>query len=167
MIEAVEEGDRGHFLEEIGDLLFLVLSIIAAAESKGPVAYADIIDRTVRKYVVRHPHVFRREKKMSPADILAQWERQKAEKGGTHPLDRISIALPALYQAKRVYEKASRLKIAGVRKGTRRMTAKRIAAGLLRLVRQAVENGIDPETALRSEVRILRKALKKRMSRVA
>ena len=164
MIEAVEEGDRKQFMEEIGDLLFLVLSIVEAAESKGGrrrSAYAQIIEKTVQKYIVRHPHVFQSEKKMTPAEILAQWERQKAEKEKSHPLDRIPIALPALVQAKRVYEKASRLGISGVRRRANRTTRKKIGVALLRLVWHAVENGIDPEAALRFEIRNLRKAMKK------
>lgn len=166
VIEAVEKGTPAMFREEIGDLLFLLLSIVSAAESRkngGAVRYPRIVEETVNKYVSRHPHVFLRRKDMTPDQILAQWEKIKEGEAGStgHPLDKIPSALPALYQAKRLIDKAARLGILRVPKTSRQISGRQMGRRLLRLVHQSVRAGIDPETALRIELGRFKVELKK------
>lgn len=149
------------FKEEIGDLLFLVLSIIHAAESRGIFSYKDVVNETVHKYISRHPHVFASKRKMTPAQILIQWEKQKAKKSRAHPIDRVPSYLPALYQAKQLYDKAERLGILRPKKPQRGLSRKEIGRQILAMAEKSVRSHVDPETALRRELRNLRKVLKK------
>lgn len=161
VVEAIERGKSAAVREELGDLLFLVLSIAHAAESKGMLTYRGIVRTTAEKYISRHPHVFKAKRDLTPGQILDQWERQKAQKSRRHPMDGIPVSLPALYQAKRIYEKASRLGMIRIRKSKTRRSARRIGRRLLKAVRTALENGVDPERALRSELRKLRDGFRK------
>ncbi len=162
-VEAIETGRRKHYAEEIGDLLFLVLSLIRSAQSRGWPRYETIIRTCVEKYVSRHPHVFGPARPdLSPDEIFARWEKQKTA-AGAHPIGGVPRHLPALYQAKRILDKAAR---AGLIPATRRSrpaskSARRaVGRRLLRIVREAVRRGIDPESALRGEIRRLRRSLR-------
>ncbi len=163
VVESIETGERRISKEEVGDLLFLVLSIIDAAESKGEFSYKEIVRDTVKKYISRHPHVFASKRDMTPGQILVQWEKMKAQKSDENPIDKVPLCLPALYQAKRLYDKASRLGLARLGQEKNPAIRKRMGRRLLALVRQAVEAGIDPETALRHELRGLRKKFKRQL----
>ncbi|MBI4178107.1 hypothetical protein HY522_01620 [bacterium] len=162
MVEAVERGDRKLFREEFGDLLFLALSILQAAEDRGLFSSEQMVEETVQKYVTRHPHVFGRRENLTPSEILVRWEKGKARKDGRHPVDRVPHSLPALYQAKRIYEKASRVGMIRLKKRRYPGAMSRIGAALLKLARKAVESGVDPEAALRRRLRELRRDLKKK-----
>lgn len=163
IVEAIERGRANLIQEEIGDLLFLVLSIVHAAESKRMLTYQGVIQATVEKYISRHPHVFKTKSDLTPSQILVQWEKQKAQKSRRHPIDGVPRYLPALYQAKRLYDKASRLGLQRTRRHppNRRVKRQWIGKKLLALVRLAVQSGIDPEMALRYEIRLLRTMLKR------
>lgn len=161
-VEAIESGGRQVSKEEIGDLLFLLLSIIVAAESKKEFSYKEIVRDTVKKYISRHPHVFAVRRDMTPDQILVQWEKMKAQKSDQNPIDKVPLYLPALYQAKRLYDKASLLGLIHLRRKKNSEGRKRWGRKFLTLVRRAVENGIDPEVALRQEIRELRKDFKRR-----
>ena len=167
VVEAIEGRRAGDFEEEIGDMLFLVMTLIHVAAAKGRTSYAGIVRRTAEKYIVRHPHVFKSGTDLTPDQILTRWERQKAAQTRARPFDSIPRSLPALYQAKRIYEKADRLGIAAASRrkksaGTAR-SRKYIGTALLRLARAAVRQGIDPETELRREIRGLREDFKRRI----
>lgn len=166
LVDAVERGGRSAFKEELGDLLFLILSIAAAAEKRGDFSYRAVVKETAEKYIHRHPHVFRGERKMTPKEILAQWEKAKSEKSGKNPIDSVPEYLPALYQAKRLYDKAARLGIGKNASTSKRQKPKIIGRRLLELACRAAQHGIDPEAALRGEIRTYRRKLKKNHARL-
>ena len=158
-VEAIERRRIAATGEELGDLLFLLLSIVHACESRGRLTYRDLVRDTAAKYISRHPHVFKSRRRMAPDQILVQWETMKAARRGRHPIESVPVHLPALYQAKRIYEKAARLKLVRKRRSARRLSARAIGRRLLALALAAAQRGIDPERALRGEVRKLRSKL--------
>lgn len=158
LVEAIESGSRRGFQEEIGDLMFLVMTLVDVAESRRWTTESDIIRSTAEKYISRHPHVFQTRQQLTPDDILKRWERRKsAASGGV--MGSVPEGLPALYRAKRIYEKAARLgKIRMKKQKPGRKSPgdeQRIGRRLLALVRQAMQKQVDPEAALRSELRAL------------
>ena len=157
--EAVETGDRAAIREELGDVLLQVMfhSRVAAEDPLDPFDVDDVADGIVRKLVSRHPHVFAAGSEPLTADSVTAhsveetWEQLKAsEKQREHVLDGVPLALPALARADKVLGRLARAGLdpsAGSKDG--------IGAALLDLVRRARAEGVDPEAALRTQVREL------------
>lgn len=122
VLHAAEAGHPADIAEELGDTLFLISLVQAAAEEQGAPAWSEITDRAVRKLVARHPHVFEHPEQLEMDEIRRRWERRKAEEKaekaarpdweseGAVPPEAIAsapAALPALLSAFRVQEKAA------------------------------------------------------------
>ncbi|MHC4957596.1 MAG: MazG family protein [Planctomycetota bacterium] len=79
VVQAIEGDDMDHVAEELGDLLFNIVHAACIAEEQG----AFDIDRVLRgvrdKIVRRHPHVFGDAQASTTEEVLAHWERVKAE----------------------------------------------------------------------------------------
>jgi uncharacterized protein YabN with tetrapyrrole methylase and pyrophosphatase domain len=78
-VEALESGDHEDAAEEFGDALFVLLAAMAAAEEEGRFRFLDALKMAHEKMVRRHGHVFGPERTQDMDEILAQWERVKAE----------------------------------------------------------------------------------------
>jgi XTP/dITP diphosphohydrolase len=144
-VEAIENGDRDHLREELGDLLLQVMfhSRIAEEDAEDPWSIDDVSGDIVEKLVRRHPHVFGDVSATDPATVEANWETIKAaEKQRTSVLEGIPLALPALLFADKVL---SRVPYEG--------SPQDLGTELLDLVRRARAEGADPEQALRDAVR--------------
>jgi XTP/dITP diphosphohydrolase len=151
-VEAIENDDRAHLREELGDLLLQVYfhARIAEEHPEEPFGIDDVAGGIVDKLVHRHPHVFAGLEVADAAEVEQNWEALKAkEKRRGSVLDGIPGALPALLLADKVLGRAERLGVdphpAGEGLGDR----------LLALVVEARAAGEDPEQALRDAVRRL------------
>ena len=154
--EAVETGDRAAVREELGDVLLQVVfhARIAQEHPSDPYDVDDVADGIVRKLVGRHPHVFDPDAGTGHTSESVQegWEQHKArEKGRAHVLDGVPLALPALARADKVVGRLDRV-------GVSVAPGEGIGAELLALVRRARAQGVDPEAALREQVRLLEAA---------
>ena len=58
MIEAIQEQDYDHLIEELGDVLLQVLLHAQIGEDDGYFSIDDVIEGLSSKMVRRHPHVF-------------------------------------------------------------------------------------------------------------
>jgi tetrapyrrole methylase family protein/MazG family protein len=79
VVTAIEAGDRAHICEELGDLLFNVIHAARIAEEEGAFDIRKVIEDARDKIVRRHPHVFGDAKAATTEEVLAHWERVKAE----------------------------------------------------------------------------------------
>lgn len=154
--EAVETGDRAAVREELGDVLLQVVfhARIAQEHPSDPYDVDDVADGIVRKLVGRHPHVFDPDAGTghTAESVQEGWEQHKArEKGRAHVLDGVPLALPALARADKVVGRLDRV-------GVSVAPGEGIGAELLALVRRARAQGVDPEAALREQVRLLEAA---------
>jgi len=77
--EAVEGGDRPAIAEELGDLLFNILHAARIAEEEGAFDIEAVLTGVRDKIVRRHPHVFGDAKATTTEEVLAHWNRIKAE----------------------------------------------------------------------------------------
>jgi len=159
-IEAVEEGDRHAMREELGDVLLQVFFHARMAEEHptDPFNVEDVAKVVAEKLVRRHPHVFAEAKVSGSAEVLENWEAQKAaEKGRTSATEGVPLGQPALALATKLIYRAQKyghqiaiehpLKLAP---GT---TEKELGAVLLGVLDQALSLDIDPEAALRSAIK--------------
>jgi XTP/dITP diphosphohydrolase len=174
VIEAVENGDREHLVEELGDLLLQVMfhARVGEEDTARPFDIDEVAAGVVAKLVRRHPHVFAGpdaagpdaagpdaagpdaagpDVAVTPSGVKATWEELKAEeKGRTGPFEGIPASLPALARAQKMLDRLNH-------NGTDPTAAARVAADgdplaarLLAAVLQARDTGTDAESVLRA-----------------
>jgi XTP/dITP diphosphohydrolase len=154
-IEAVELDDREAMREELGDVLLQVFFHARMAEEHptDPFNVEDVAKAVADKLVRRHPHVFGDTKVSGSAEVLENWEAQKAaEKGRNSAIEGVPLGQPALPLATKLFYRAEKfgyeiptehpVKIAAT-------TEEELGKLLLGIVDQAVALGLDPEAALR------------------
>ena len=166
-IEAVEENDRVAMREELGDLLLQVYfhARMAEEDSNNPFTVEDIAKEVADKLVRRHPHVFGDVKVSGSDDVLANWEKQKAqEKGRTSAMDGVPLGQPALPLANKLIYRAEKY---GYEVKVNRPIEieiedeKHLGEILLGIIDQAQAKGLDPEAALRAATKVFIEDLRK------
>ena len=161
-IESVENNDRDAMQEELGDLLLQVYfhSRMAEEDAKQPFNIEDVAKSVADKLIRRHPHVFAGAVVDSSADVLENWEKQKAaEKGRTSAIDGVPLAQPALPLATKVLYRLKKLNydlsVSEPIKLKDDVNQDQFGQILLGLITQAVDKGLDPEAALRQATKEL------------
>ena len=161
-IESVENNDRAAMQEELGDLLLQVYfhSRMAEEDTKQPFNIEDVAKSVADKLIRRHPHVFAGEIVDSSADVLENWEKQKAsEKGRTSAIDGVPLAQPALPLATKVLYRLKKLNydlaVSEPIKLKDDVDQDQFGQILLGLITQAVDKGLDSEAALRQATKEL------------
>ena len=79
VIDAIHNMDMENLCEELGDLLFQVMSHSQIAEEMGNFTIDDVVDGISAKMVRRHPNVFGDVKVNSAEEGLELWKRIKSE----------------------------------------------------------------------------------------
>jgi XTP/dITP diphosphohydrolase len=154
VIEAVENDDREHLIEELGDLLLQVVfhARVGEEDDARPFDIDEVAAGVVTKLVRRHPHVFAEpDDEATPSEVRVTWEDLKAEeKGREGPFDGIPASLPALARAQKMLDRLSHA-------GVDPTAAVRVAADgdplvfrLLDAVLQARTAEVDAESVLRA-----------------
>jgi XTP/dITP diphosphohydrolase len=143
--------------EELGDLLLQVFfhARVAEDDKNQPFNIEDIAKGIADKLERRHPHVFGGASVKDSAEVLENWEKQKAEeKGRTSAIDGVPLAQPALpliakllYRADKFDYELAIEKELQIDKSTDTDSFGKLMLGL---ISQAVELGIDPEVSLRN-----------------
>ncbi len=171
VLDAIESNDPEKLKEELGDLMLQAVFHAEIAKEKGEFDIYDVILFLCNKLIYRHPHVFGDLKVKDAEEVLKNWEklkqREKNHKGSV--LDGVPEQLPALIQAYRLQEKASKVgfdweDVEGVKakveeewKELLEAMAKKDKTGieeelgdlLFAIANLARFLGIDPESALR------------------
>ena len=161
-IESVENNDRDAMQEELGDLLLQVYfhSRMAEEDAKQPFNIEDVAKLVADKLIRRHPHVFAGKAVDSSADVLENWEKQKAaEKGRTSAIAGVPLAHPALPLATKVLYRLKKLNyglsVSEPVKLKDNVDQDQFGQILRGLITQAVDKGLDPEAALRQATKEL------------
>ena len=156
-IEAVEDNDRVAMQEELGDLLLQVFfhARVAEDDKDHPFNIEDIAKGIADKLERRHPHVFGGSSVKDSAEVLENWEKQKAEeKGRTSAIDGVPLAQPALPLIAKLLYRADKfdykLSIDQDFKLNESIDADSFGKLMVGIIAQAVELGIDPEASLRN-----------------
>jgi len=152
VLEAIESGDPDALREELGDLLFHVVLHAQLASEAGTFDLAGVARTIAEKLVRRHPHVFAGAD-IAGGDLLLQWEQiKRSEKPkDTSMLAGLPRALPALYAAQRMQDRAARVGLVPERVDLPLDVDEPEQLGdlLFELVGLARERGWDAEEALR------------------
>jgi len=107
-VDAMDDNDMVHLKEELGDVLLQVVLHAQIASEKGDFNIEDVAQGIKDKLIHRHPHVFGGQKVSSTDEILANWEKLKAEekKHRKSAMDGISKSQSALMTAQKISKKA-------------------------------------------------------------
>jgi tetrapyrrole methylase family protein/MazG family protein len=99
--------------EELGDVLFLVLSCALLLEERGGPGLEDVAELARTKIVRRHPHVFADRTARSPEESVRHWrdikDEEARQRGEAPPtlLGKLPRSLPALRRALTVQRKVA------------------------------------------------------------
>jgi MazG family protein len=113
-LEALDVGETGHIVEELGDVLFQVVFHCQIAREQGEFTMADVLQAVLQKMTRRHPHVFGNTEVANSGEALRQWEQIKRTEAGAEgtprsALDGVPKSLPSLLRAQRLQVKAGRV----------------------------------------------------------
>lgn len=167
-VEAIDNGDRDHLREELGDVLLQVLfhARVAADDPDDPWDIDDVAGGLVDKLLRRHPHVFGDGDASTPEEVEASWEQIKA----AEKADRAESATPLLEGVPRSLSTlliADKVLARRERSGLTALPADKTDADnsgadlgdrLLALVAEGRRTGVDADAALRDAVRRLASA---------
>jgi uncharacterized protein YabN with tetrapyrrole methylase and pyrophosphatase domain len=144
LADAAHSGDDAKLLDELGDVLFQVLFRSLLLEERGQGSLAEVADHCRAKLIRRHPHVFGDVAAESAGEVIRNWNQIKREDERSGEIfGDIPETLPSTLYAKKILKRAES---AGRRReGTPGDTGERLLAA----VQEAVEEGVDPELALR------------------
>ena len=113
-VEAIDEQDPAHIMEELGDI-FLILTMIAYMHEEEKIfTVSNTLEGISEKLIRRHPHVFgeKSAETLSSSEVLENWARIKVEQEGRKPkdsiLDEVNRGLPPLDRAWKLQKKAAK-----------------------------------------------------------
>ncbi len=115
VVDAIDSGDAGAHLEELGDLLLQVVFQAQLRAERGEFRFQDVADVIRDKLVRRHPHVFGEAKAANSGEVIKHWEAIKAGEKKKNAgksqsvLAGVPRSLPALHRAQQVQGRAARV----------------------------------------------------------
>lgn len=167
-VDSVDENDRNAMREELGDILLQVYfhSRIAEEDKTDPFNIEDVARGITEKLIRRHPHVFADEKVNSSDELLANWERLKAEeKGRTSATEGVALSQPALPLLTKLIYRADKngieLNLPTLEMNNDVPPEIEIGDMLVAAVGAAIKLGIEPEDLLRTRARELSAEIKR------
>ncbi|WP_420827954.1 nucleoside triphosphate pyrophosphohydrolase [Geomicrobium sediminis] len=114
VLEAIDEDDDDHLIEELGDVLLQVMLHSQIGEDEGYFTIDDVIKTLTDKMIRRHPHVFSTATAETSEDVVTNWDEiKKQEKQGKEndqsELTGIPKSMPALMVSYELQKKAAKV----------------------------------------------------------
>lgn len=167
-VDSIDEDDRQAMKEELGDILLQVYfhSRIAQEHPTDPFNIEDVARGISDKLIRRHPHVFADVKINSNDELLANWEKLKAEeKGRKSATDGVALSQPALQLLTKLIYRADKngidLGLPAAELNNEIPPEVAIGDALVAAVVAAIKLGIEPEDLLRSRAREISEEIKR------
>ena len=115
VVDAIQQGDRDHIAEELGDLLLQVVLQSQIFSETDAFDLGDVAQGIADKLIRRHPHVFGDDQASTPEEVRVSWEAIKAaekDDPGTTPLtDKLAgygRTLPPMTATMKISKKAAK-----------------------------------------------------------
>lgn len=113
VLEAIDDEDDEHLIEELGDVLLQVMLHAQIGEDEGFFSVRDVIEVVTEKMIRRHPHVFGQMTVNNAEEVVTNWEEIKKQEKGDQAdhsiLATIPKGLPALMEATKLQKKAAKV----------------------------------------------------------
>ncbi len=169
LLEAIDLNDSEKIKEELGDVLMHIALHAEIECENGNFDLYDVARELGEKLVRRHPHVFG-EKQAKDADaVLKIWQdvkkNEKKERAIGGLFDGIPPQLSALRYALDIAKKADAELLDETRKlseSSSETSSEKLGRAMFELVREAVKNKVEPESALRDYILKIRAESEKR-----
>lgn len=114
VVDAIQQGDREHIAEELGDLLLQVVLQAQIFSETDAFDLGDVAQGIAEKLIRRHPHVFGDQQAVTPEEVHASWEAIKATEKGepdttlTAKLARYGRTMPPMMATMKISKKAAK-----------------------------------------------------------
>lgn len=114
-IDSVQENDKEHMCEELGDVLFQVVFHSQVAKDNGDFSIDDVVNGICEKMIRRHPHVFGDAEANTPSDVSRRWDKIKAQEknnlkhAGESIMDKVSKSMPTLARSQDIIRRVARV----------------------------------------------------------
>ena len=111
LLEAIDEGDAGKKLEELGDVMFHLAFQVQLGKEEGAFDEEQVFGAVNKKLTGRHPHVFGDATASDAREVESGWHDIKRRERGdakVSVLDGVPQELPALSRAEALQERAAR-----------------------------------------------------------
>ena len=109
-IEAIDLDDKELMQEELGDVLMQILLHAQFEAEQRVFDFADVVNGTAQKLVLRHPHIFAGFDNKTVDGVLQKWDEIKQEEKGqktvTETLEAVPKSFPALMYAQKLNKRA-------------------------------------------------------------
>jgi tetrapyrrole methylase family protein/MazG family protein len=112
LLEAIDEEDDEHIIEELGDVLLQVMLHAQIGEDDGYFSIDDVIRGLSKKLIFRHPHVFGDVQVEGEQEVLTNWQALKEQEKGKERdsiLSGIPKDLSGLMKAEMLQRKAAKV----------------------------------------------------------
>lgn len=114
LIEAINEDDIDHMIEELGDVLLQIMLHAQIGEDEGYFSIDDVIEGVTSKMIRRHPHVFGTVEVSGVEDVLTNWEEIKSREKSSKVdeaslLDKVNLSQPSLMRAYELQKEAAKV----------------------------------------------------------
>lgn len=112
LLEAIEQKNNEHILEELGDVLMQVVFHAQIAAEQFRFNERDVSDGVVKKLIFRHPHIFGSANAHTSDEVLELWDAKKSQEKNyttqTELLNSVPKNFPALIRCQKVQKKAAK-----------------------------------------------------------
>ncbi len=113
VVDAIQQGDREHIAEELGDLLLQVVLQAQIFSETDVFDLGDVARGIAEKLIRRHPHVFGDDQAATPEEVKVSWEAIKAAEKGertslTENLATYGRTLPPMTATMKISKKAAK-----------------------------------------------------------
>jgi tetrapyrrole methylase family protein/MazG family protein len=112
LVEALEDEDPEHIVEELGDLLLQVVFHMQIGYEEGEFYPFDVTSSLASKLISRHPHVFFEKKVDNSKEVVYNWNKIKYKNRNISTLSgklKNIPRLPALMRSFKTQEKAAEI----------------------------------------------------------
>ena len=111
LVDALDEGEVGAVVEELGDVLLEVVLLSQIGEESGEFDLPQVLDTAANKLIRRHPHVFGDIRLDTAEEVLQSWEKRKTKERdrGASSLSGVPITMPSLIASRVMQRKAAAL----------------------------------------------------------
>ncbi|MBM6616098.1 nucleoside triphosphate pyrophosphohydrolase [Bacillus suaedaesalsae] len=113
VLEAIDEEDDDHLVEELGDVLLQVMLHAQIGEDEGWFTIEDVIEEVTEKMIRRHPHVFGDANASTSLDVSEIWgemKRQEKDQDGSKSIfSDLAKSFPGLLMAFKIQKRAAKV----------------------------------------------------------
>jgi len=111
--EAIDANNTELLREELGDVLTQVIFHAQIEEEAGRFDLDDVADKTCKKLIFRHPHIFGDVVAEDSDQVMASWDelkrREKRYETVAESMEGVAKSLPATWRAEKIQAKARKV----------------------------------------------------------